>query len=479
VLRDALVERAGADCDRVAFVDSEAQLTFGELTERACSRAAALQAIGVAPRDRVALAMSAGIPFVEVFWALQLLGSVPCAFNPRVPHDTLARRIERVRPVLVVTDETAAAMSRGRAGLEETEIVPDDLAFLQLTSGTTGAPRASMIRQRNVIASMRQSEALGHLGRDDVLVGWVPPWHDLGLVRFVIEPVWRGIRCHIVAPAIRTIPEWLTTISEVGGTWSGAPDFAYRLATRMVDPARVCLSTLRVTINGGEPVRRSSIEQFERHFSISGVVMPGYGLGEATLGVTMNRRGEEIPVDERGNVSCGRPLPGVEVKAGGSVEDATEILVRGDAVFSGYFEAPDETARALRDGWLHTGDTGYQDADGRLFVLGRRAGMIKRAGALIAPRELEEAAQRAVGVGLAAATSQPAAQAPGDATIVVAVEADPSTGRSTEQIATDVSREIVAALGFAPGRVAVLSPRSIPRTENGKVRHDRLADLLR
>ena len=94
-----------------------------------------------------------------------------------------------------------------------------------------------MISHRNVMACLRQSERLGHVLSDDVLVSWVPPWHDLGLVRFIIEPVFRGLRCHIVPPAVRTIGEWLATISEVGGTISAAPDFAYRLACRWVDPA--------------------------------------------------------------------------------------------------------------------------------------------------------------------------------------------------------------------------------------------------
>jgi acyl-CoA synthetase (AMP-forming)/AMP-acid ligase II len=335
-----------------------------------------------------------------------------------------------------------------------------------------------MISHRNVMACLRQSERLGHVLNDDVLVSWVPPWHDLGLVRFIIEPVFRGVCCHIVPPAVRTIGEWLATISEVGGTTSAAPDFAYRLASRWVDPAAIDLSTLRVCVNGGEPAHRSSIEEFERRFSLEHVVTPAYGLGEATLGVTTTRPGEELTVDGRGNVACGRPFPGVEVRAGRSVDDPDEILVRGETVFAGYFDAPEETALKLRGGWLHTGDSGYLDADGRLFVLGRRAGMIKRGGALIAPRELEEAALRVDGVRVTAAVAVPSPRGRGAETIVVAVEADRTDGRPEEEIARAVSEQVVAALGFAPDRVLVVAPRTIPRTENGKIRHQRMAELV-
>jgi acyl-CoA synthetase (AMP-forming)/AMP-acid ligase II len=245
----------------------------------------------------------------------------------------------------------------------------------------------------------------------------------------------------------------------------------------MVDPATVDLSSLRILKSGGEPVRWPTIEEFESRFNLSGKMMPGYGLGETTLGVTEVLPGEHIPVDERGNVSCGLPNPGLELRGGTDVDHPEEIRVRGAHVFAGYFDAPEETSQTLRDGWLHTGDSGYLDAQGRLFVLGRREGMIKRAGSVLAPRELEEAAERVTGIRLAGASAARYRDDDRDA-VVVAVEADISATRSAEQIAADVSREIVGALGFAPDRVSVLPRRSIPRTENGKIRHAKLRTLL-
>jgi acyl-CoA synthetase (AMP-forming)/AMP-acid ligase II len=468
--------RAQHDPDRLAFADQTGDLTYAELLERAGGRAAGLHAMGVGPGDRVAVVMASGVPFVEVFWALQLLGAAPCVLNPAAPDQTLARRVELLEAKLVVTDAVASEMRLLGAGTPAARIDPDQVAFLQLTSGTCGDPRASVILHRNVLAYLRNARKGDLLGPDDVFVSWVPPWHDLGLVAFVISSVYHGAGCHIVEPAVRTIPQWLTTITRVAGTYSAAPDFALRLAARMVDPATVDLSSLRSVTSGGEPVRWSSIQAFEERFKLPGVIRPGYGLGEATLGVTSHVPGEHVPVDERGNVSCGPVNRGLEVRAGRSADSPGEIVIRGETVFAGYLNAPEETARVLNDGWLHTGDCGYLDAQGRLYVLGRRMGMIKRAASLFAPREIEEAAQRASGVRVAAATSVPSGRH--DDEIVVAVELNALSDRPAEQIAADVSSEVVGALGFAPGRICILPRGSIPRTENGKIRHARLRALV-
>jgi acyl-CoA synthetase (AMP-forming)/AMP-acid ligase II len=437
--------------------------------------------------DRVALFLPSGLGFIRVFFALQRLAAVPCAFAPGSSPAAGARRAARVRPCLILVDgPEAEGLARALtedglrcAALPEVpwaaappsrpEVSEEDLAFLQPTSGTSGEPRAAMITQANALASLRAARDMLEIGPRDVLVSWVPPWHDLGLLRFVLGPVYFGAPCHLVPPAIRTLPLWLRTASEMRATILGAPDFAWRLATRLVDPEGLDLSSLRYATNGGEPVRQSTILAFEERFGVPGVLRPGYGLAEATLGVTCLRQGEPLRVDDRGNVSCGRPLPGVEVRIDQKVDETGEILVRGPAVFAGYFEA---SAEVLRDGWLHTGDVGRLDADGHLYVLGRRRAMLKRGGAPLAPREVEEAAARVPGLRIAAAVGLPPAPDGLTEEIAVAVEADPAA--DPLQIAADVSAAIEEALGFAPDQVVVLAPRTIPRTANGKIRHPAL-----
>ncbi len=459
----------GPDADRLAFDDGERTLSFAGLLERATELAAAAQRRGVKPGDRVALVMSSGVSFVELFWGLQLAGAVPCAFNPFLPEVMLQRRIESIRPSFVLSADQAAELHPLKSDLVEAPSNVDEPALFQFTSGTSGEPRVAMISHRNVSAYLQGSSE--GLRSDDVFVNWVPPWHDLGLLAFVIGPVHYGVSCHLVEPAVRMVPRWLDTIARVGGTVTGAPDFGYRIAARIVDPASLDLSSLRKATIGAEPIRRSTIDRFEDQFGVPGALCPAYGLAEATLGVTTHLSGDEVVADERDNVSCGFALRGVEVRAGRAAEAPEEILVRGDVVFAGYFGAPEESRQTLRDGWLHTGDFGYTDADGRLFVLGRRSGMIKRAGAVIAPRELEDSALRADGVRAAAAISLP--QKPhGDDTIVVMAETETSAPSSAAEISAAVTREILAALGFAPGRVMVVPPRTITRTINGKVQYD-------
>jgi fatty-acyl-CoA synthase len=474
VLRDPLLERARRDSDRLAYSFCGERVTFGELGDRAAIRASTLERHGVDHGDRVALVMSAGLPLIETFWAAQLIGAVPCIINPAAPARAVRTRTDSVRPSIVVTDESAAEMSHGDGLLIVPDLSAHDLAFLQLTSGTSGEPRPAMIPHRAVMAYLNAKTIDGHLTDGDVLVNWMPPWHDFGLVCFVIAAVYFGTPSHLLEPKISALPRWLSLIGEVGGTYTGAPDFAYRVALRVADPRRVDLSSLRIAQNGAEPVQWSTIEQFEARFSSPGVVMPSYGLAEATVGVAAHLPGDERVVDARGNVSCGRPITGIEVRAGSDADSADEICLRGRWVFDGYFDGESDTREKLVDGWLHTGDTGYVDAEGRLFVLGRRTSMIKRAGGVVAPRELEEAAHLVAGVRSAAATSVPGRR--GDDQIVVVVERrDPAIGH----LSRDVSQAVVESLGFAPNRVVVVEPRTIPRSETGKIRYGVLRDAVR
>jgi len=396
-----LDHRARETADAIAFAFGGESLTNRALFDDAERLGAMLLHDGVRAGDRVALLMPAGLDLIRLFYALQRIGAVPCIFDPQVPEATNTRRIAAIRPVRTLTE---APRSGSAAPLPPIPNDPDALAFLQSTSGTSGEPLAAMVLQRHALISLRASRDLIDPNAHDVLVGWVPPWHDLGLLRFVLGPVAMGIPCHLIAPAVKTIPEWFATISRVRGTITGAPDFAWRLAARLVDPGAVDLRSLRMATNGGEPVRASTIRAFESRFGLERVIRAGYGLAENTLGVTSMRPGEELRVDERGHVGCGKPLFDVEVR----IED-DEIVVRSASLFAGYFDAEEATQRALRDGWLHTGDVGSLDADGHLYVFGRRRAMIKRAGATLAPRELEEAAQTVAGVRVAAAVGVPAA----------------------------------------------------------------------
>lgn len=475
-----LREQALLQPDRLSFAEGDDTLTFGELSVAAGRIAAALQRLGLRPGDRVVLALPAGLSFVRFFYGAQRLGAATCVVNPFAPAETVARRSALVRPALVLVDnhELAAAaqaaglralrldeVTPGIAGLESSPATGEDVAVLQLTSGTSGESRAVILLHRNILAYQSITLAAAGAHPADVSVSWVPPWHDLGLIKFIIGSVYFGAPCHLVQPAVRTIPLWIQTIARVRGSVTGAPDFAWRLAARIADPA-LDLTCLRHATNGGEPIRLSTIRTFEAKYQLHNAIRPGYGLAEATLGATFMRQGEDLQIDSRGNVSSGKAFPGIDVK----IAEDGEILIQGPTVFAGYFEAEEATRGVLRDGWLYTGDFGHLDDQGYLYVLGRKRSMLKRGGAVIAPRELEDAALTVRDVRMAAAVAVPS---PGRTTeeIVVMVE-------SNREVADEISDAIRAALGFAPERVVVVGPRTIPLTANGKVRYGILREML-
>lgn len=473
-----LSSRVATQPDRLAFAQGSERLTYRELRNAADRLAGVLHEAGVRHGDRVAIALPSGLAFVRFFFALQHLGAIPCSLNPFAPPDRVVQRAARIRPAfLVAENDELLAAANGMQALDSRVLLardaapvpahPHDIAYLQMTSGTSGESRAAIVLQRNVVASTSASIRGCKFTPEDVFVCWVPVWHDLGLVRFVIGTVLVGGENHFIEPAIRTIPEWIAKLSEVRATVTGAPDFAWRLATRLVDPHGLDLSSVRYAINGGEPVRMTTIEAFERRFGVPGMIRPGYGLAEATLGVAFHVPGDEVFLDERGNVSNGRAYE-CEIR----IADDGEIVVRGDMVFAGYFDADESTRAVLRDGWLYTGDTGHFDERGNLYILGRKRAMLKRGGAVLAPRELEEIALSVPGVRVAAAVGVRAADSTEQ--IVVAIE----TREAGPNIEADVATAIRAALGFAPERVMLMPPRSIPITSNGKIRHAALAEML-
>src|SRR5690606_31748217 len=320
--------------DAPAFEAAGERLTWAGLLEDVRRAGSSLAARGVTAGSRCAIVLGTGLAFVRAFFGAQLVGAVPVAINPRLPAASIGRRLQELGCDAVIAEpgsrpgaDEAWVSARVRviapASLLDASPLPwrlaqapdpDAVSHLQLTSGTTGAPRAAVILHRNVMAATVASKALVGARPDDVLVGWLPLHHDFGLIRFVAAPPVFGCVCHLVESSIAAIPAWLQTITRVRGTITGAPDVAFRLAARLVPADRVDLRSLRVATSGGEPVRMSSITAFETHFGIPGRVRPAYGLAEATLGVAGVVEGEPLRVDASGTPSCGRPMRGVHLR---------------------------------------------------------------------------------------------------------------------------------------------------------------------
>jgi fatty-acyl-CoA synthase len=498
-ITEALFVRAANAPDAFAFAAGHERVTWRELLDDALRVAGTLEARGLTAGAHCALVLPTGLSFVRALFGTQLLGAVPVAINPRLPAPQIARRVRDLAcACVIVSDEssartldsgretaviTSADLGRGRA-LSRSSLPPadpDTLSHLQLTSGTTGEPRAAMLRHRQLIASLVAARELIEPRPRDLLVGWLPLHHDFGLVRFVFAPVFFGCRCHLVGASMATIPTWLQTIARTGATITGAPDSAFRLATRLVPRGRVDLRSLRIATSGGEPVRVSTIAAFESHFDVPGVVRPGYGLAEATLGVTALRPGEPLRTDGSGAPSCGRPLPGFTLRI---VDDAGidlpagaqgEILVSGPAVFAGYWNDPAGTAEVLRHGRLHTGDLGALDEDGHLYVHGRLRAMIKRGGAAIAPREIEEAVDEIPSVRRSAAVGVGTSDHAATEHVIIVAEIERRVGdEERAALRRSIHDRVLETAGFAPHDVRLVAPGTIPRTGSGKVRYQEL-----
>ena len=359
------------------------------------------------------------------------------------------------------------------------------LALVLVCAILTGL-RPHFLSHANLLTNIRQMIAGMELTPRDVFVSWLPVYHDMGLIVLTMIPFYLAARLVLLPTSFVNLRRWLATIEDVKGTYTAAPDFGYRLALRYAGRAKKYdLSSLRVAMNAAEPARPATIEAFEKSFNLHNVMTVGYGLAEATVGVCMTEPGAGVVADDDGFVSVSPPFPGVEVAILGAdglpAPPGTqgEILVRSPACTSGYFDDPEATAALFWEpGSIRTGDIGYMDDGGRLYVVGRKKEMLKHAGRTLAPREVEAALDGHVELREVAAVSADLGGLVGEVVVVFA-EARPS-GSADEarlhELAVEISARVHESLGIRPGRVYLVQSRSIPRTANGKLQRSALRE---
>jgi fatty-acyl-CoA synthase len=538
-------------------------LTFGELYAAAQKCADELARRGVPPGGRVSLMLPTSRQFFVCYAGILLAGAVPVPIYPPFRADRIEeyagrqsailnnagvcllltfRRAEAVAKLLKPRVKSLYEVVEAEKLLEAAEKAPppapgalpaflsgarirksSDIALLQYTSGSTGDPKGVVLTHANLLANMRVIAQGVQLGPDDVGISWLPLYHDMGLIGAWLTLLMHGVPLVVMSPlAFLTRPErWLQAMSKHKGTITAAPNFAYELCVRKIsDKAMegVDLSSMRVVMNGAEPVNPETLERFANRFEKYGfrreAMLPVYGLAEASLGVTfppLNRlprververeaftaQGRAVPAAEDNEtaiafVSSGKSFPGHDVKIvdehGNEIPERVEgyLWFRGPSGTGGYFENPEATAKLMPEGpaqregeypWLNSGDRAFQ-AEGEIFITGRVKDIIIKGGRNLYPHEVEELAARAEGIrkgcvvafGLKDVSS-------GTEKLVIVAESREENASKRAKIAAAINDEVSRGLGLPPDRVELIPSGSIPKTSSGKLRRDETKQL--
>lgn len=412
------------DAGQTALIARERQLSYAELAAQVGAARAHLTACGVAPGDRVALISKNSAEFVMAYLAVVSLGATIVPINFLLVPREIAYIVKDAGIRLVLTaqplDLAAALAEAGVAQpvrqilLDEARLwandeppappqaMPDDtVAALIYTSGTTGHPKGAMLTHNNLMADANSFLKAFPLAACDRVLCVLPMYHCFAWTCAVLAPLARG--ASVLIQETFAIRETLAVIREAGITaFFGVPAMFQLFITW---GQRSDFEQVRLLVSGGAPLPQEVANQFRA--KMNRTVVEGYGLSEASPVVAVN------PVEKVKTGSVGLPLPDVAVRV--LDEDGQELargeigelVVRGPNVMQGYYNLPEETARALRDGWLHTGDLAYQDDEGYIFIVDRLKDMIITGGENIYPREIEELLHAYPGVTEAAVIGVP------------------------------------------------------------------------
>lgn len=505
--------------------------TWGEVHERARRIAGGLAAAGVGHGDAVGVLAGAPVEIAPTAQGLWMRGASLTMLHQPTPRTDLMLWAQDTTNVIdmieakavVVSDPFLAAVpvleERGVTVLTVADLLAadpidpvetgeDDVALMQLTSGSTGSPKAVVITHRNIYSNAEAMFIGAEYDVDkDVMVSWLPCFHDMGMVGFLTIPMYFGAELVKVTPMdfLRDTLLWAKLIDKYQGTMTAAPNFAYALfgkrLRRQAKPGEFDLSTLRFALSGAEPVDPADVEDLldaGKPFGLKPeAILPAYGMAETTLAVSFSECNAGLVVDEvdadllaalrqavpasKGNTrrlaTLGPLLRDLEariVDEDGNIRPARGVGVielRGESLTPGYITMGGFVPAQDEHGWYDTGDLGYLTEEGHIVVCGRVKDVIIMAGRNVYPTDIERAAGRVEGVrpGCAVAVRLDAGHS--RETFAVAVESnafeDPAEVRRIEH---QVAHEVVGEVGVRPRNVVVLGPGTIPKTPSGKLR---------
>ena len=522
------------------FFNARAQLVraypFAELRADALASARRQIGAGVKPGDRIALMAETSAEFAHMFFAAIYAGALPTplplptSFGGRDAYvGQIRTQLASCDPLIVMSPEglltmveDAAAdlpgctvhdwsvfMTREAPEVELPKAGPDDIAYLQYSSGSTRFPHGVMITHRALMANLAGHAHAIRADHRDRVISWLPWYHDMGLVGCVMTPVASQISADYLATDdfARRPLSWLALVTRNEGTTvSFSPTFGYDICARRVSSSidvaeRYDLSRWRVAGNGADMIRPDIMQRFLDVFAPAGfkaeAYLPSYGLAEATLAVTIMPPGEGIvtdliderllsgegraglasdpskPVRYRAIVNCGVALPGLTIEIRGEAGEVLpdrqigRVMVSGLGVMSGYFRDTAATAAALRDGWLDTGDMGYL-AGGYLYIVGRAKDMIIINGKNHWPQDIEWAIEQLPGFKAGDIAAFAITTSNGEEAPAVLVQCRSSDGAERARL-RDAIRAKVRGLTGMSCVVELVPPRTLPRTSSGKL----------
>ena len=512
----------------------EAVQTFRDLRDQAVSHALRLSAAGIKPGERVALLAATSSEFLTLFFACQYAGIIPVpmplptAFGRREayidqirgqivssgarmalgPAEFLPMVHEAAKGVplsLIGTLGDVAALSEVRGRLCPGG--PADLSYIQYSSGSTRFPMGVMVTHASLMANCHAMNKYGVQNTpQERAMSWLPFFHDMGLVGFMLGAVTSQSSVDYLATEdfARRPLTWLKIMSENGASMSYAPSFGYELCARRVanmseGSLGIDLSAWRVAGIGGEMIKPDVMRAFAAAFKPYGfsdkAFCASYGLAEAVLAVSFSETGTGMHVDHvdkdalednraepaaeggRAFVSCGKVLPGQRVEIRDDVgavlgqRRVGRVFVAGPSVMAGYFNNPEGTAEALKDGWLDTGDLGYWIGDD-LVIVGRAKDMMIFNGRNVWPQDIEWTVEHIDSLKSGDGAAILLTDASGAERPTILVQCRPTDLAERARLAAEVRTRVQESVGIACN-VVLIPPRSLPKTSSGKLARSR------
>jgi fatty-acyl-CoA synthase len=518
-------------------------VSWRQLHDEARSVAAALQARGLVPGDHVAVLGPTSRALVTVVRACWLAGMTSMVLPLPMRMGSLDEfvsstraRIRHGEARLLVVDEILASLVEdgdppvaplasllpgapnvpGGDAFEMPAADPERLVVLQYTSGSTSEPKGVMIPDRVLSANVDACAIAAGLTADEVMLSWLPLYHDMGLVGFLAIPMTTGVDLVLAGPQdfLARPGNWMQWVSDWRGSATAGPNFAWVLATRaLLRAAGLDLSSLTLALSGAEPVDPDAVEAFvaaaEPHGFEAGGVFPAFGMAEVAIGGAFPPRGRGLVCDtvdrvvlERDRVAkpivvedpddyaisarrlplLGKPVPGLEMRV---VDLDTlevcperhvgELQIRGTSVTPGYYKRPDATAALFSGGWLCTGDLAYL-LDGELVLCGRIKDVIIVGGRNVFPEDIERAVAAIDGVRAGNVIAIGVEGYKGRETVVVIAEVRVGGsdsvrvgGSDLERVRSDVHHRTLEVCGIPPRDVMLVEPGTLPKTSSGKL----------